>query len=67
MSVGTVAICEECWREQMGTIEPVRFVTPETETCYACHASTLSGIYVRRHLNLPQPSSDQPMKGPPDE
>jgi hypothetical protein len=50
MSRWTVPICELCWREEVGPIDPVRLTEPnrEDETCYRCKQVTRSGIYVRR-------------------
>jgi len=53
MTWHTVPICDQCWREERGRIEPVRVTSEhqEVETCYRCHTPTLSGIYVRRSFN----------------
>jgi hypothetical protein len=48
MAWGSVPICDDCWRQQEGDREPVRFRKPDQEQCYACGKVTLSGIYVRR-------------------
>jgi len=50
MSRWTVPICDECWRIEVGDIEPLRLTETSAiiETCYRCKQVTLSGIYVRR-------------------
>lgn len=47
--MSTVAICDQCWREQEGKRQPIRMREPEEERCYACGQATRSGIYVRRN------------------
>ena len=48
MRAATVPICDDCWLQEEGDREPIRFNEPGQEQCYACGESTLSGIYVRR-------------------
>jgi len=52
MSWESVPICDECWRRERGTIEPVRLKEAERahEICWYCDRSTRSGIYVREEV-----------------
>lgn len=47
MQAVTVPICDECWRERAGALDPVRLREPEAEICQYCGLVTRSGIYVR--------------------
>ena len=47
MRARTVAICDDCWREQEGEREPVRLREPQAEFCHFCGLRTHSGIYTR--------------------
>ena len=50
----TVPICDRCWSLDHPTRLPVRIDPSEVEECFRCDKSTLSGIYVRAAIVVPE-------------